>query len=532
MKLVTLQIQGARKIVAAQIDINSKGVTEIKGKNRQGKTTVIDTAAILLLGKDRFHKAMVNAKVGKLKLLGKTDNGYIIKRTFTDKSDTLVIEMEVDGGKMTVSSPQKFLNGLISYIAIEPKKFINATPKAKKDLLLKESGIDFGAIDKNIKTKETERRDIGRDIKEFGSPELPVIPEDAKRIDVAEENKKKNEILESNKEAQAKFDAEVNLAMRAIDIHNKIANSIDELFSATKDFENNLSEELSISKNHREIIGNSYAKEPNEELIRLIEKQILHQQGLLNDIKVFKQMEYTEHGVPEVVLDTTEELDKKINNAAEHNKLFDNYDEISGILERKQKKQNEYDNLTKEIDNLKDQKKAKLKEADLGIENLMVEEDGIYVDGIFSEDWSGMEQLKYAIMLGLKRSKLRCVAIDSYDSFDPNSKKEFEAWLDENDVQAIVTTAGEIPENMNDKIWYIDEGKILNHSQISIEELNKQSEAAQAKHKEKAEASKKHDTEVHEKFEKKMSISRDENKIEGNVSSTPTDFIDLDDDDF
>ena len=50
MKIIGLKVDGIRKLTAVEMQLKDKGLIPIKGKNKQGKSTLIDTVEWLIEG--------------------------------------------------------------------------------------------------------------------------------------------------------------------------------------------------------------------------------------------------------------------------------------------------------------------------------------------------------------------------------------------------------------------------------------------------------------------------------------------------
>lgn len=443
MKILKLAISGARLIKAALFEFKPVGLTEIKGKNKQGKTTVIDVLCGAFLGKAELHPRMISSGEEVMKIKVTTDEDLEIRRSYSETSDVLTVSKIVGENAVKIPSPQKFLDELISWIALRPQEFVNADAATKKKMLMKEIGIDFTEIDKKIKTKEEDRTLKGREVKAFGNPVLPEIPEGLKRVDVVDLNNQKNVIIEENKLKTSAY----NKSLEIVAENQREFNAIIDFFNKLRDNAIDLKDSMkALPENVKEVV-----RDKGFDSIRDAIKVLIHEEPK-------PTVELPVPAPPE--LRDTSHIDEKINNADQINRMFDNFDKITLELRAIEKAQKEYESLTEEIATLRQQKQKMLEDADIGIKDLVIDEQGIFVNGIFSEDWSGMEGIKYAVQFGLKRSKLRVVAIDGFELFDNDSRNDFIKFCEDNDIQAIVTTVSSEYSD-GDDAYYIEAGTII-----------------------------------------------------------------------
>lgn len=158
MKLIKLTINDFMRIVA--IEITPKGnAIMITGKNKAGKSSLIEGIKALFQGKKYHPKKPIRDGADKAEIIGETEN-FIIKRTFTKAGGDSVIVTNAEG--MEASSVQGLLDKFYGEIAFEPMAFFKDSRNVKKqreqrNMLMKLVGLDFADIDAEIATVKTER---------------------------------------------------------------------------------------------------------------------------------------------------------------------------------------------------------------------------------------------------------------------------------------------------------------------------------------------------------------------------------------
>ena len=466
LKIVGLQVNGFRKLRAIDMTFKDKGITEIKGQNKQGKTSAINSIEWLIAGNRVLNKDIKNPDAEKITgtlLL----NRYEIKRV-RGKSDQLQVK-DLKTGEPAGGRVQDFLNTFINELTLNPRPFIDKTELDKlkflmdllkdkiRELSLQIAGMEFSEIDKALATYENERLLTGREVKKFGEI---VLPEKVEKVDISvltTERKKLEELnkalLDEYEEAKERELAEIevfNKAQRekqkAIDVEN------DRLSDAQGDEEETLTR---IEELKKEL---AKAEAELERARRNIEdaKQKL---TALPQPEPEKSLTVT---TPKPVLYSTDEIDKKIQHAGAINEKAAAYREILNKKKEKEEKEKEYNAFTGKIETLREKKFEILRKVDTGVPGLEIREDGVYYNGISSANWSDSESIIISSQLCLAQMPLlRAIFIDKFESFDADSRKQIEDWAKENDIQVIVTTVGTIPEQLEDGVFYIQEGQLV-----------------------------------------------------------------------
>jgi len=459
MKVIAFQINNARRIKTALLEFNETGITAIKGDNKQGKTTIIDVLCGIL-GKDHLHPQMISNGEEKITLKLETDE-YVIKRSYSADKDYLTVSKVIGDSEAKIDSPQKFINSLISWIALEPMKFVQANPEEKKKLLMKELGLDFTEIDGQLKKLEEDRKFKSREIKALGTPVLPEKPK-GEKIDVSKENEEKNKIIQNNKDRKASYDTLTKIFAQRVNFFQLF---IDDQTRQLEKAKENLTIDIKDKERIKSILTRERENNSKpdtiaffETLLNNIDDEIAH----LSKVIAYPILIMPSLAAPVYKEESTEAIDQKINSASETNAFFDNYEKIERELSIIETKKKEYQDLSDQIEEKRKIKNKKLADCNIGIDNLEILDDGIYWNGIFSEDWSDMEKMKLAVTFGLKRSKLRLIAINGFEMFSKTSQKEFEQWLIANDIQALVTQVSDnIEDAAADESYFIEAGEIV-----------------------------------------------------------------------
>lgn len=392
VKINTLEFENVKRIKAVKLEPTKNGLTVIGGKNRQGKTSVLDSIA-WALGGDKFKPSspMREGSVVEPHLKVTLDNGIVVERSGKNSSLKVIDPNGNKGG-------QQLLNSFVEQFALDLPKFMNQTSKEKANTLLKIIGVGdkLYQIENQEQTAYDQRTAIGRiaDQKAKFAKEMPVytgVPSEP--VSASELIRQQQEILarngENEKIRQNKYKV---LAER-----NRLAEKVNSLKE-----ELNRYSDLLAQKEEELTVAYKSAKDLADENTSELEKNISE----------------------------IEELNKKIRANLDREKA-----EIEADGYRKQ-----YDELTEMIEKLRQAKTNLLKEADLPLEGLTVENGELLYNGYKWDNMSGAEQLVVATSI-VRKLNPDCgfVLLDKLEQMDTDTLNGFGKWLEEQGLQAIAT---------------------------------------------------------------------------------------------
>ena len=399
VKINSLELENVKRIKAVQLEPAANGLTIIGGKNGQGKTSVLDAIA-WALGGDRRRPSQAQRQGSAVPPTLKVtlSNGLVVERG--GKNGTLKV-IDPTGKK----SGQQLLNTFISEFALDIPKFIQATPKEKAEILLRIIGVgdQLVKLDFEEKQKYDERRAVGHiaDQKKKYAKEMMSYPDaPTEYISAAELIKQQQSILARNGENQRLRDNAQALAQSY--------NFKFQQFTQLKAQLDGLSAELEKLQSDLET-ANMSAKDLHDE--------------------------------------STAEIEANLKNIeATNNKVRSNI--AKKQAEEEAEKQKEvYDQLTAELETIRNARIELLKNANLPLPELSVEDNEITYKGQKWDNMSASEQLKVAAAI-VQRLNPECgfVLMDKLEQMDMDTLNEFGEWLKEHDLQVIATrvsTGGE-----------------------------------------------------------------------------------------
>ena len=201
MKINRLEIENVKRIHSVMIEPSKDGLTIIGGKNRQGKSSVLDAIAWALGGNKYKPSQAVNADSTippRLKVI--MDNGLVVERKGKN-SDLKVTDPEGQKGG------QQLLDSFVEERALNLPKFMEATGKEKANTLLQIIGVgpQLAELEQKEKSLYQERLYVGRtaDQKEKFAAEQPYYPDAPEEpVSASELIKEQQEILARNGQRQ------------------------------------------------------------------------------------------------------------------------------------------------------------------------------------------------------------------------------------------------------------------------------------------------------------------------------------------
>lgn len=399
VKINRLEIENVKRIKALALTPTENGLTVIGGKNRQGKTSVLDAIA-WALGGDRYRPEAAQR-----------DGSILPPKLSVTLSNGLIVERGGKNGSLKVTDPsgrkggQQLLNEFVEQLALDLPKFLAATDREKSETLLRIIGVgeELHQLERKEQELYNKRHTLGQlaDQKAKYAKELPSYPDvSTQLVSAAELIRQQQAILARNGENQQRRDYALRLQQR--------------------------DEALSERLEHLQKECDSVMQE-RKAITAELEQALAEISGLADE--------------------STAELEKQIESVEETNrKVRANLDKEKAEEDAKELTA-QYDALTVEIENTRNHRRGLLEGADLPFPGLSVEDGALTYQGKRWSDISGADQLRIAAAI-VRRLKPECgfVLLDKLEQMDLDTLEEFGAWLEQEGLQAIATrvsTGGE-----------------------------------------------------------------------------------------
>ena len=392
IKINTLEFENTKRIKAVKMSPSANGLTVIGGRNGQGKTSILDSIAWALGGeKYRPTSAAREGSVTPPALRITLNNGLIVERKGKNSSLKVIDPNGNKGG-------QQLLNEFVSELAIDLPKFLNANNKEKAQTLLQIIGVgdELFRLEKEETELYNKRHLLGQiaDQKKKFADEQPYFADAPKELVSASELiRQQQEILARNGENQ------------------RLRQERDRLEAKEKAIETAI-------------------EEVKAKLYDLGKQQA----------DVLEKLETANKTTAELVDESTEELERNIENIELINTRVRANMAKEMAEEEAKKYKADYDDMTDEIESVRREKIDLLNRADLPLPGLSVESGELLYQGKKWDCMSGSEQLKVATAI-VRKLKPQCgfVLIDKLEQMDMDSMNDFGAWLEAEGLQAIAT---------------------------------------------------------------------------------------------
>lgn len=358
--ITRLEVSNVKRLRA--VTINPQGnLVVIGGDNANGKTSVLDSIAMAIGGKDAVPERPIREGQTRASIILETEE-LIVERTFKANSGSTLTVKSKDGSKL--ASPQAILDNLTSKIAFDPLGFIHLEPKKQAETLRKLVGIDFTELDAQRKAAYDSRTDLNRKVKETeallqSAPYDPALPKEEVSLE---------EITQRVQQLSAKANENAKIRERLVD-------AVD-----------NVDEAISIVDQRRaqlEAAKTAFAT-AEENLQRVIATR--------DDLKA--KVAALVDPDPSEATNAAREAEQKNARIRANAAAFKNNQELFRLRKEANAK-------TEEIERIDAQKAKTLEEAEFPVEELSFDETGVVYRGVPFAQASGAEQLRVSMAVAM-----------------------------------------------------------------------------------------------------------------------------------
>lgn len=392
IKINRLDVENVKRVKAVKIEPNANGLTILGGKNRQGKTSVLDAIAWALGGnKHRPSEPYREGSTIPPSLHLVMSNGLVVERKGKN-GDLKVIDPEGNKGG------QALLDEFVEELAIDLPRFMTSNGKDKAQTLLQIIGVGdqlytLEQQEREIYTRRTTIGQIAEQKEKFAAEQTyyPDAPKDL--VSASDLIKAQQDILARNGENQRKRQ---NLS--------HIEATLAQVTAQIEDLERRLG-----------LLRDKRAEIESDLTIARKDALTLHDEG-------------------------TEELEKSIAGVEEINECVRaNLNKDKAEEDAKQYRA-QYQEMTAQLNEVRQSKIDLLKNANLPLPGLSVEEGELLYNGKKWDCMSGADQLIVSTAI-VRQLNPKCgfVLLDKLEQMDLDELKLFGEWLETEGLQAIAT---------------------------------------------------------------------------------------------
>ena len=383
--ITQLELENIKRIKAVAITPKETGLTIIGGRNNQGKTSVLDAIAYAL-GGSRHRPSQAQRE-------GAPD----APRLRVTLSNGITVERHGKNGALKVTDPtgrkagQQLLDSFLSELALDLPKFLGASDRDKADTLLQIIGVRDQLVQLEAQEQQLyhQRWAIGQqaDRKKKHAQEMPYHPDapDA-YLSAGDLIQRQQAILAQNGENQRKRQQRDQL----------------------------------------------------EQQVQALEYNIEALQEQLDQVR--RDLAIAAADAADLQDQSTAQLEADLRQVEQINlKVRDNQAKARAQAEAEELGQ-QYQQLTQQVEAVRDQRRRLLDGADLPLPGLSVEQGKLYYQGKQWDCMSGSDQLRVAVAI-VRRLNPQCgfVLLDKLEQMDPKTLRDFGQWLEQEGLQAIAT---------------------------------------------------------------------------------------------
>lgn len=406
VKITSFEAENVKRVKAVSLEPAADGLTVIGGGNGQGKTSILD-AISWALGGDRFKPSSPRREgsVTDPYLHVELSNGIVVERK--GKDSTLKV-LDPEGRK----SGQTLLNDLLESLALNLPKFLSKNDKEKAEILLRIIGVgdELASLDAQEQKLYQQRTSIGQyERQKRGAAEemtlWPNVPDEP--ISASELIQEQQAILLRNAENQKKRDQVYSLKKQKDELSDRI---------------DRISTEIAAKQNE----------------IKKLEQE--KAQTVLTFDKAVTDYVTAQKTAEQLLDENTEAIEKSLADIdATNAKIRENATREAAIKEADELK-GQYDELSNQIDTIRNARARLLDGADLPLPELGVESGVLTYKGKAWDCMSSSEQLRVSTAI-VRRLKPECgfVLVDKLEQFDTQTLADFGSWAESEGLQVIGT---------------------------------------------------------------------------------------------
>jgi hypothetical protein len=451
--IVRLEVNRIQKIKGTLEIVPSGATVTLSGKNKAGKSSVLQAICMALGGKDCVTDLPINDKSNKAHVILETQS-LVITRKFTASGGTTLTVKAKDGTELR--SPQAILDSLWNAVALDPIKFIRlseTTEGQRKQLetMRKLVGLDFTKLELDRARFYQERTLANREL-DTAKAKLASFPADPS---APAEEVRSADLLAELQEMQRKG----AVALQEARDHNAANEKVKRDWQTTSnDVQNQENAIQNLTAEIADIERLVASKKSALDLVRAAHAECLRLQK--NQEEVVAALHYEDLAAIQTCIDAqVAPINERIAAADETNTKVRNNRRRKEITAEIDKATDLVNALTQSIEKIDQDKQDQIAKAPFPIPGMSVDDSGVKLDGKPFAMGSQAEQLEAAIAIGLAlKPGIRVVLIRDASLMDEDTTariaaiaaaQQAQVWLEcvtSDDPAAVLIEDGAIVE--------------------------------------------------------------------------------------
>lgn len=456
-RVLRLEAENIKKLKA--IDITPDGhVVEITGKNKNGKTSVLDCIWMAVGGKEAIPGVPIRKGQDKAKItvsLGDKAIELVVKRTFTAAGGTQVLVESPEGARFP--SPQAMMDGIANALSFDPMAFARMDPRLQAAELRRvvKLEVDIDELDGLNKLDYDQRTLVNRDAKQkraqANGHKLPP-PTHGERVDASALIDAMQQAGATNADIETRKQRRVAATERLAELDGRVTSYREDAKAKTKAAD---SEFIAARGRAKTALDEGIERLQREHEAAIARAAEAHERGCTDAASVAASAELADKEATELrerlngaevlpePIDVTQ-LRQQIDAADKTNAAIDAYttakaerdaDEAAATALEKQSKE-----LTAAIDGREKQKADAIKNAAMPVEGLGFADGIVTYNGLPFDQASASEQVRVSMAIVMSANpKLRVVRITDGSLLDDDSRAlveqmardaDFQVWIE------------------------------------------------------------------------------------------------------